>query len=126
MVDVGCFFKAFPETGLVQKGNEAKGGKKSKQRFTIGFFVSAAGKKMDEPIVIWKSKVPQCFKGLKGISRPVDAVLSRFNIKLIFQDRKILLFLDNATGHPEPMERKFSHIRITFLAKKYHVQTFNH
>ena len=31
----GCFFKALPDAGLVQKGKQAKGGKKSKQRFTI-------------------------------------------------------------------------------------------
>ena len=31
----GCFFKALPETGLVQKEKQGKGGRKAKQRFTI-------------------------------------------------------------------------------------------
>ena len=53
-----CFFKALPDAGLVQKGKQSKGGKKSKQRFTIAFFVSAAGQKIDKPVVIWKSKLP--------------------------------------------------------------------
>ena len=70
MDESGCFFKALPNAGLVQKGKKAKGGKKSKQRFTIAFFVSAAGQKIDEPIVIWKSKLSRCFNGLRDPSRP--------------------------------------------------------
>ena len=70
MDESGCFFKPFPDAGLVQKGKQANGGKKSKQRFTIAFFVSAAGQKIDEPIVIWKSKIPRCFKGLRDPLRP--------------------------------------------------------
>ena len=58
MDESGCFFKALPDAGLVQKEEKAKGSKKSKQRLTIAFFVSAAGQKIDEPIVIWKSKLP--------------------------------------------------------------------
>ena len=30
MDEPGCFFKALPDKGLVEKGKEAKGGKKSK------------------------------------------------------------------------------------------------
>ena len=52
MDESGCFFKALLDVGLVQKGKKAKGGKKSKQGLTIAFFVSAAGQKIDEPIVI--------------------------------------------------------------------------
>ena len=62
MDEPGCFFKALPGKGLVEKGKEAKGGKKSKQRFTIAFFVNAAGEKINEPFVTWKSKKPRCFK----------------------------------------------------------------
>ena len=45
------------------------------------------------------------------------AVLARFNRKLIFEDRKVILFLDNATCHPESMIGKFSQIKIVFLPK---------
>ena len=48
-------FKALPDAGLVQKGKQTKGGKISKQRFTIVVLISAADEKIDEPIVIWKS-----------------------------------------------------------------------
>ena len=41
----GCFFEALLDRGLVQKGEQAKGGKKSKQRLTVAFFVNGAGGK---------------------------------------------------------------------------------
>ena len=107
----------FFDKGLVEKGKEAKGGKKSKQRFTIAFFVNAAGEKIDKPLVIWKSKKPCCFKHLSDKSRPADvhyfsnpkswmtsdvmqAVLTRFNRKLLLEQRKVVLILYNATCHP--------------------------
>ena len=62
MDESSCFFKALPDAGLVQKGKQAKGGKKSKLSFTIAFFISAAGQKIDEPIVIWNIKLTRCFK----------------------------------------------------------------
>lgn len=134
MDESGCFFKALPERGLVQKGQQSKGGKKSKQRFTVAFFVNAAGEKVDEPIVIGKSKVPRCFKKLKDPSRPADvhyfanpkswmtseimvAVLTRLNRKLSSEKRKVILFLDNATCHPESMKDQYSHIKVVFLPK---------
>ena len=62
MDELGLFFEALPEKGLAQKSKKCKGGKKSKQRFTAAFFVAADGSKVSQPIVIWKSKSPRCFK----------------------------------------------------------------
>ena len=62
----GCFFKALPDKGLVEKGKQAKGGK------TVAFLVNAAGEKVDQPIVIWKSKLPCCFMKLQDPSRPAN------------------------------------------------------
>ena len=50
------FWQALLDHGFGQKGF-CHGGKKSKQRITVAFFVSAAGKK-EKPTVIWKSKNP--------------------------------------------------------------------
>ena len=41
----GCFFKALPDKGIVEKGKKTKGSKKSKQRFTIVFLSMMPGKK---------------------------------------------------------------------------------
>ena len=45
MDEFGCFLKALPHKGLVEKGKEAEGSKKSQQRFTKAFFVNVAGKR---------------------------------------------------------------------------------
>ena len=128
MDETGYFFKA------LQKGKKAKGGKKSKQRLTVAFFVNAAGRKIDQPVVIWKNKVPRCFKKLKDPSRPFDAnyysnpkswmtsevmeaELTRLNQKLSNEKRKVFLLLDNATCHPESFIGRFSHIKLVFLPK---------
>ena len=51
MDETGIFWKALPDSGFGRKGSQCKGGKKSKQRVTVAFFVSAAGK--EKPIFIW-------------------------------------------------------------------------
>ena len=131
---VWLFFKALPDKGLVEKGKEAKGGKKSKQRFTIAYFVNAAGEKIDEPVFTWKSKKPRCFKRLSDKSRAAEvhyfsnpkswmisdvmqAVLTRFNRKLLLEWRKVVLILENATCHPKSIIDSFSKIKIIFLSK---------
>ena len=132
--NLAVFFKALLDKGLIEKGKKTKSGKKSKQRLTVTFFGNAAGERVNQPIVIWKSKLPRCLKKLKDPSCPVnihyfsnpkswmtsevmEAVLARFNGKLILEDRKVILFLDNATCHPEYMIRQFSQIKIVFLPK---------
>ena len=55
---------------------ECKGGKKSKQRVTIAFFVNAMGQSEYLPVVIiWKSKNPHCFKGVRKESLPCSILL---------------------------------------------------
>lgn len=44
------FFNALSEKGLVEKGKQVEGGKISKQRFNIAFFVNAAREKNIEPV----------------------------------------------------------------------------
>ena len=46
---------------IVKTEKKTKDGKKSKQRVTVAFFVSADGGKVGKPIAIWKSENPRCF-----------------------------------------------------------------
>ena len=69
--ETGCFFPALPEKSLALEGRRCKGGKESKVRMTVAFFVNANGEK-EEPIVIWKSKNPRCFKNLRDKQRPAN------------------------------------------------------
>ena len=64
MDETGCFLKALPEKGLAEKKSQARGWKKSKTRLTIAFFVNAAEDKAIEPLVMWRSKKPRCFKNI--------------------------------------------------------------
>ena len=132
-MDENCsLFKAIPSKGLAQKVK--KGGKKSKQRMTAAFFVSADGGKVDKPIVICKSKKPRCFKRTnaaskhKQVSYFVDAkswiqidiiekVLEKLNCIMKLGNRNVLLFLNNAPVHPENLVGKCSNIKILFLPK---------
>ena len=133
MDESGCFFKALPLKGLAHKGKKCKGGKKSKQRMTVAFFVSADGGKVGKPIVIWKSKKPRCFKrsnaalNLEQVSYFADTkswmqinimenVLDKLN-KMKVEKRNVLLFLDNAPVHPAGLQGKYSNIKVVFLPK---------
>ena len=100
---IWLFFNALPDNGLVEKEKQAKGGKKLKQQLTVAFFVNAAGEKVDQPIVIWKSKLPRYFMKLQDPSRPANVQQKRFNRKFVFENRKVILFLNNATCHVESM-----------------------
>ena len=75
MEEFGAIFKLLPDKGFIEKAKSKKGGKKAKVRLTVAFFVNTAGQEVDEPIIIWKSKKPRCFKNLKGrdLSRPLVA-----------------------------------------------------
>ena len=61
-VERGCFFKALSTKNLAQKGKKSKGGKESKQRIKVAFFVSADGGKVGKRILIWRSKTSRCFR----------------------------------------------------------------
>ena len=56
----------------MKKGKLEKCDKKSKQRFTIAFFVKTVEEKEKEPVVTRKSGVPRCFRGLRDLSRPAN------------------------------------------------------
>ena len=127
--ETGCFWRALPICGFVEKGKRCSGGKKSKLRFTIAFLVNACGEK-EPPIVVWNSANPRCFRGFDKNALPVkyysqrqawmtgeilESILSSFNLKMISQNRMVLLLLDNAGCHPVTLQGKYSNIKIVFL-----------
>ena len=89
---------------------------------------------MIEQLVICKSKKSRCFKHLSDKSRPADvhgfynptlwmasdvmyAVLTSFNRKLLLEQRKVVLILNNAYCHPKSIIDSFSQIKIIFMPK---------
>ena len=127
--ETGCFWRALPERGFIEKGKRCNGGKKSKLRLTIAFLVNASWER-EEPIGVWNSANPRCFRGFDQRVLPVkyyhqpkagmtgeilDSFLSSFNLKMKSQARSILLLLDNAGCHPVHLQGKYSNIKIVFL-----------
>ena len=112
---------------------------------TVAFIVSATGGKVTEPIVIWKSKIPRCFRYLEDKTRPANLdyfsiekswmntdiivkILSMLDAKMKSQNRNIILFIDNAPCHLcRDLKGKFSNINVCFLPKNTtsHLQPLN-
>ena len=65
--ETGLFYRALPTKSMSVKGEEAKGGKKSKERITVLLACSAEGEKL-MPFVIDHSANPRCFKGLASLA----------------------------------------------------------
>ena len=109
----GLFYRALPDKTLRFKGTDCKGGKVAKERLTVFFCCNMDGE-FEKPVVIGKFANPRCFKRLNQMSLPVTYVsnrkawmttsiffswLKKFNEKMRIQDRRVILFMDNATCH---------------------------
>ena len=112
---------------------ECRSGKMAKERLTIAFFVNVAGEK-EPPVIIGKLASPRCFKGLMDNANPhglpyfsnpkasknmeiMHAILAKLNRKMIRQERKILLLIDNVSSYSHGMKDGFSNIKVVFLLK---------
>lgn len=111
MDETGLFWKLTPDRTLATQAGS--GGKKSKDRITLVFTVSASGKKE----IVWcigKSKNPRCFKNinqklLRVIYRHnktkwmtgliMEEYLRWLDNKMRGEGRKVLLLMDNFSGH---------------------------
>nr|XP_042897556.1 tigger transposable element-derived protein 6-like [Parasteatoda tepidariorum] len=97
------------------KGENCKGGKKSKQRLTVLLCANSTGTDKLKPFVIGKYAKPRCFKNVKSL--PVDYKANKrawmteeiFNKWLLDVDKemkrkkkKIALLVDNCTPHNNP------------------------
>lgn len=109
-----------------QKGETCAGGKKSKERITVGLCSSVTGEKLP-PIIIGKSKKPRCFGSITPEKLPIkyynnkkawmttgvmEDWLRWLDRKMGQSNRKILLFLDNAPSHPHI---QLKNVQIQFL-----------
>ena len=112
--ETGLFYQLLPSGTMRFKSEKCIGGKNSKLRVSLLLCASLQGEKL-QPIVIGKSENPRCLP--KSINRNNLGVSYRSNknswmTKNIFnewllkidkkfriQNRKILLFIDNFSGH---------------------------
>jgi hypothetical protein len=111
MDETGLFWKLSPDRTLATQSGS--GGKKSKDRVTLAFTCSAAGERL-QPWLIGKSKNPRCFKKsnqslfrlqyrynktkwMTGLI--MEEYLRWLDNKMRGEGRKVLLLLDNFSGH---------------------------
>lgn len=124
--ETGLYYRAMPNKTFALKNENCAGKKAAKQRLTILLCANMEGEKED-PLIIGKSKNPRCFKGNHVDKLPLEWIhnkkawmtteimtrwLHAFDNKMKKQNRKVLLFLDNATSHPKvPLEN----VKLVFL-----------
>ena len=129
MDETGWFYRALPDKSLSEKAKKCKGGKKSKERLTVAFFVSATGERR-KPVVIGKYANPRCLKNINKDDLPcqylnqqkawmtsdiLHKLLSQLNSSFKAQNRSILLFIDSAGCHPYDLKGRYSNIKLVFF-----------
>ncbi|XP_060844196.1 tigger transposable element-derived protein 6-like [Rhopalosiphum padi] len=125
--ETGLFFRALPDKTLCLKNEICRGGKIAKDRLTVLLCVNMIGE-FETPLIIGKSLKPRCFKSVNVSTLGVNWKANRkawmnrdlmtdwlmcFNRKMEMENRKIILFLDNASSHPDTLNLK--NIKLIFL-----------
>lgn len=123
-VETGLYFRAIPDYSLVFKKESDAARKKQKERITVLVTCNMSGTDKRKLLVIGKSKNPRCFR---GVSLPLTyknnsnmwmtgeifrQFLTEWDLELEIKNRKIALFLDNCTAHPNVTLRN---IKLVFL-----------
>ncbi|GBO22848.1 Tigger transposable element-derived protein 4 [Araneus ventricosus] len=125
--ETGLFYRVLPDKTLCFKDEKCSSGKISKERLTILLCCNMLGD-FETPVVIGKAKKPRCFKNIDVRKLSVswksnkkawmtteimrDWIVELDN-KMKKQKRKIILFMDNATSHPDDL--KLKNINLVFL-----------
>lgn len=125
--ETGLFYECKPKRSYVEQNDPRLGVKESKKRLTICLFTNSLGEK-EHPIIIGNAKRPRAFGRLdveklynvKWLHNKTswmtatyfEEILKSFNKKMRLQNRKVLLFLDNATCHPA---LEFANVKLQFL-----------
>lgn len=124
--ETGLFYCTLPRKTLSLKKSKCFGVKISKKRITVMLCVNMNGE-FEKPLIIGKSLQPRCFKGFKLERMQMEwrankkawmdtgimtEFLEKLNRKMKRAGRKVLLFLDNATPHPD---LSLSNVQLVFF-----------
>ncbi len=126
--ETGIFYKRLADRGFVQGGKKPSGGKAAKDQLSVLITCNMDGSEKKKLLVIGKSKKPRGFprdfstlpvqyensKNAWMISNIFTKFLKGWDQELQHADRKIVLLLDNFSGHPH-IEDELTHIRLEFM-----------
>ncbi|CAF0903433.1 unnamed protein product [Brachionus calyciflorus] len=119
--ETALFYKALPDKTMYISGLPCNSDKQLKQRLSLLLGSNWDGSEKLKPIVIGSSKTPRCFKNINKANLPVyyrnnpkawiNAVifkewLVKLDKKFKLENRHILLFLDNFSGHHDTKDTK--------------------
>ena len=124
--ETGLFFRMLPDRSLTTK-DKTKGAKKPKERISVMLCCNADGSDKLRALVIGKTLNPRCFKQFNPKlycdyyankkAWMVNGILQDFikslNRRMVRENRKILLLMDNAPSHIIPENMK--NVRCEFL-----------
>lgn len=125
------FWKMLPSKSYAMAGKERHGLSKYKDSMTIAFFVNSCGDRL-RPVIIGKHAKPRCFKSLNYdktrlsvdyyssessfITRDIfEKILSNWHHKLLDENQRAILVIDNATVHEKIDMTKYQTIELQFL-----------
>ncbi|RHX97451.1 hypothetical protein DYB25_013863 [Aphanomyces astaci] len=112
MDETSFFYCLSPHRSITR--NRVPGTKKSKKRITLALTTNATGTDMIDPLFIGTAAKPRCFRGATGADLGFDyqsskkawmnrvifnKYLTALDEKMVEQDRKVLLLVDNAPPH---------------------------
>ena len=119
--ETALFYQMLPTKTLSFKGAQCTGSKLSKKRLTVLICANMDGSDRYKPLLIGKSKNPRCFKNQNLKSLPIiykankhawmtaeiwQEWLTSFDSKMLKENRKVLLFVDNVSSHHKPITLK--------------------
>ncbi|CAF3816564.1 unnamed protein product [Rotaria sordida] len=126
--ETSLFYKLMPDRSLVVNRNDCRGGKRSKDRYTVMLCSNMLGTEKLKPVVIGKYAKPRCFKNIDIKKLPVQWFSNRsawmnsriftqwledLDLCMRKQKRHILMFLDNAPVHPQDIQ--LENIKLKFF-----------
>jgi hypothetical protein len=126
--ETGLFFKCLPDKTLTFKNEKCHGEKHSKERVTLLLGANMDGSEKLKIFLIGKSKQPRCFRNIRWLPLHYKANSKAWMTAQLFEDwliqldrhfknegRKIILFVDNCTAHPQDIQKKLQSIKLTFF-----------
>lgn len=123
--ETALLFRAVPPGMLADDGGDAIEGRAVEERLTLAFMTNASGS--DKRVfVIGKSVRPRCFLGVKKVPLPYFAnsrawmsralfsqLCTSFDAEMRKQNRRVLLFLDDAACHD--IDASLTHVKQVIL-----------
>lgn len=128
--EAALYLETMPERTLHFKGVGCKGTKTRKDRVTMMVCSNMDGSEKPQLLIIGKSAKPRCFKNSNMQNFPVmyesnknawmtttimEKWLRSWDAKLVKEGRKIVLFLDNCSAHPQKLEDSLTNIKLEFF-----------